>query len=188
MKEKEEYLIELRSQIERAVGMGMKTPKDFDILTSMIYARTHSMISSYTLKRFWGYLHSGDIRKSSLNTLCQFIGYIDWNAFTNSNADVNSSEFNFSKSLSSDMLIRGDRLRILWRPDRSIIIRYEGFNLFEVEESQNSKLHVGDRFQCHLFQENEPLLLSCLIRTGMPPSNYVCGKDGGITFQKINEF
>lgn len=187
MKQENEEYKQLRKLVESAVGMQMHTPKDFDLLASSIYNRTHTMISSQTLKRFWGYLSAGDMRRSSLDALCRFVGYTNWDGFTNKN-DANggvTSNFLFQGSITTEDMVRGDKLRILWQPDRCIVVRFEGQNLFTVEESVNSKLQPGDMFHCHHFIEGNSLQLTCVVRPGMEPCNYVCGRMGGIAFQRI---
>ena len=57
-----------------------------------------------------------------------------------------------------------------------------GDDMFEVVESVNSKLLIGDRFCCSCFIDNEPLYLTRLVRDGMVLGAYVCGQKGGIKF------
>ena len=71
-----------------------------------------------------------------------------------------------------------------WAPDRQCHVRYLGNQQFRVEASQNTRLHAGDYFQCSLIVEGEPLYLSNLLQPGRLATNYVCGKQGGIRFEK----
>lgn len=182
----EEY-VKLHRLIEKSVGRTMKTPKDFDYLSDLVYTRTHTLISSQTLKRFWGYLSAGNVRRSTLDLLSVFVGYTDWDAFKQ-NTEGNqaySSSFVMQPSLHTDTLTAGDRVRVLWNPDRCIVVRYLGNCKFVVEESLNSKLQAEDCFFCQQFIENNSLLLTDIERIGMQACDYVCGKDGGIHFQVI---
>lgn len=177
----------LRSLIEKSVGRVMKTPKDFDFLSKTIYARTHTLISSQTLKRFWGYLSAGEVRRSTLDLLSVFVGYTDFEAFRQ-NCEKNllgTSMFLMQSSLRTDGLEVGSKVRILWNPDRCILVRYLGNCRFVVEESQNSKLLVGDRFCCLQIIDSCSLLLTDIEREGMESCNYICGKDGGVHYQVI---
>lgn len=183
----EDELAKLRLLVEKSVGRVMKTPKDFDFLSKTIYSRTHILLSSQTLKRFWGYLNAGNVRRSTLDLLSIFVGYTNYDAFCqccNKNFLV-TSMFLLQSNMKSDSLEEGSQIRILWNPDRCILVRYLGNYKFVVEESQNSKLQVGDRFCCQQIIDNCSLLLTDIEREGMKSCNYICGKDGGIRFQVI---
>ena len=60
-------------------------------------------------------------------------------------------------------------------------------NCFEVIEAEQTKLSVGDTFECDIFIEGEPLYLSQLIHEGRPPMVYVAGKKSGILFEVKSE-
>lgn len=45
----------------------------------------------------------------------------------------------------------GQTLRLTWEPGRIVTLKYQGNDVFVVEESVNSKLRKGDAFTCHLF-------------------------------------
>ena len=57
--------------------------------------------------------------------------------------------------------------------------------MFKVIESHNSKLCENDVIICERFIENAPLLLSNLIHNNEEPTNYICGKKGGVKFQLL---
>lgn len=42
--------------VEQAMGRRLQTPKDFDLLSERVYARTGEMVSRNTLRRIWGKL------------------------------------------------------------------------------------------------------------------------------------
>lgn len=60
-----------------------------------------------------------------------------------------------------------------------------GNSRFEVTESINSKLSVGDTFSCNLFIQNEPLYLSNLIHEGYTSLNYVAGENNGVNIRVL---
>ncbi len=175
----------LRQMVEKSAGREMKTPKDFDFLSGIIYERTHENLSSFTLKRFWGYIDRGSASEATLSLLAKSIGYGSWEQFNRSastGAD-NESGLIVDTQLNVSSLRRGDNIVITWRPDRRIIARYEGVDLFTVVESANSKLHIGATFHCSLFVANVPLVLNCVVMTeNSEPINYVCGNKHGIQF------
>lgn len=188
MEYKEADYTRLRTLIEKSVGRVMHTPRDFEFLSVCIYNQTKTHISSTTLKRFWGYLKEGvgqTPRVFTLDVLSRLAGYKDWETFINTSSDLTESEFINSESLHTDALCRGDLLRLLWAPDRDVTIRYEGLNMFTVIASVNSKLTLGDTFHCNLFINGEPLHLYCLVHEGGVPTNYICGRIHGITFNKL---
>lgn len=163
----------------------MRTPQDFEFLVKSIYEKTHQLLSVSTLKRLFGYIGpAGVTRRSTLDVLCQYVGYVDWEAFSRQEsaaAMVESSPL-LADSLCSDELKVGEVVTVCWNPDRECTFRYQGDNRFVVESSRNSRLAPGDTFECHLFVQAEPLYLLRLSMRGGAPVNYVCGKDHGIHF------
>lgn len=183
---------DIRRMIEEATGCQMRTPKDFDLLALRIYDRTRTLISTSTLKRFWGYISRddegrGNLRRTSLNTLAEYIGYTNWEAFCNRSLTESGSDssalFYGHRQLTTEDMAPGDKLVLAWSPNRLVTFRYSGNDVFMVIDSQNSKLSVGDTFKCHTFVEQQPLILVDLIHDDMPPCGYVCGKSGGIFFK-----
>ena len=86
------------------------------------------------------------------------------------------------------MLAVGDRLLLTWHPDRRCVIEHQGSGQFRVAEAENTKLAVGDTFECALMMEGEPLYvgnLTHLLADGstMGPVSYLAGKQGGVTFE-----
>lgn len=193
-KEKPEY-DDIRRMIEDVTGRKMKTPKDFDFLAVRIYERTNTLLSVSTLKRFWGYVAKedegrGEMRLSTLNVFSIYVGFADWDAFCNrndSNGTTDTSNLFFGKKqIIASKLLPGDVLVIMWKPNRCITVRYSGNDVWMITESHNSKLSTGDTFKCHIFVEHQPLVLADVVHNGLPPCGYICGKDGGVTFQMPN--
>lgn len=50
--------------------------------------------------------------------------------------------------------------------------------------SERTRLQEGDYFQCSLIVEGEPLYLTNLLQKGRLATNYVCGKSGGVRFER----
>lgn len=176
----------LRAKVERTAGFTPKSPKDFTRLEREIFAATRELISTSTLKRFWGYngeKYAVKPFRGTLNILSNYIGLISWDVFCSITADNGiSSNYINSEILSTRTLQAGDVIRLQWRPDRCVSIRYDGLDMFTVTESKNSKLQPGDTFICPIFVKGEVLYLTHLVSNGNPPTNYACGKDGGILF------
>lgn len=177
----------LQKIIEKLVGRVINTPRDFDYLSMYIFETMHIQISATTLKRFWGYLPQKKHfvpRISTLNILAQLVGYKDWQDYLDRSEQGKWGESGFTHQniLYTRTLNRGTCIRLVWAPDRMVQIRLEGQDLFTITEVQNSKLSVGDTFICPCFVQNEPLFLHCLVHNGGTPTNYVCGKTGGIRY------
>ena len=82
MESREQAIERLRQAVERTAGCQMRTNKDFDSLSEHVYATTHAKISTTTLKRIWGYLSENvNPRTYTLDQLCQYVGYDDFEAF-----------------------------------------------------------------------------------------------------------
>jgi len=181
-------LQELRKAVESTMCRELKTYGDFAALEKSIMERQHEHISSTTLRRFWGYQNDqpGEVREASLDILARYAGYVDWQAFQESGGGNIESGRTEAKRIQARELFAGDRLRLLWKPDREVTIELKGQDLFEVVESKNSKLQAGDKFLCPLFVEDMPLVLTCLMHKDNPPVDYVCGRNTGIKFVKVS--
>ena len=182
----------LKEKAEKVAGRTMMTPRDFDYLSSRIFDATHSYVASTTLKRFWGYIEVGKVKRplrNTLNVLARYAGYTDWEHFVQSFDSETEAQSDFlpNNSLRTTSLTKGDKVQLIWFPDRCVTICYEGMGMYKVSESINSKLSVGDTFLCEHFVDGEALYLHCLVHEGNQPTNYVCGKVNGIKFRVIND-
>ena len=185
-------IYELRLRIEASIKRKIETPADFDFLRGIIWERTHEQISTSTLKRLWGYVDGIDnARNSTLNVLSKALGYENWDAFILKlkSENMDNSDLVMSESMSSSDLKIGDRLMIAWQPNRVCRLKYLGDNQFEVMESHNSKLKVGDTFRCGLFILGEPVYINDLRQnngTG-EPKLFVIGNKSGLTKLRVED-
>ena len=186
-----DYNEDLRSilceRIEKQVGQTIGTPRDFDYLSMRIFDATKTQMSATTLKRLWGYIEKDTDnipRISTLNILARFVGYTDWAAFCkwSSVNGATESDFILNNHIYVSSLRPNCRIQLMWHPDRIVTIQVEGHDLFSVVESVGSKLSAGDTFHIGQIIEGEPLYLRCLVHEGGAPTNYVCGKVGGVRF------
>ena len=178
----------LKEKVEKVAGRAMMTPRDFDYLSSRIFDATRSYVASTTLKRFWGYIEAGKVKRplrNTLNVLAQYAGYADWECFVQSFDSEAQSDFLPNNCLRTASLTQGDRVQLTWLPDRCVTICYEGLGMYKVVESINSKLSVGDTFRCGCIIEGEPMYLAQLIHEGGEPVNYVCGRDTGVKYRVL---
>ncbi|MDE5850756.1 MAG: hypothetical protein K2H38_11485 [Muribaculaceae bacterium] len=183
----------LRVAVERSVGRQMRTPRDFAFLRECIYARLRIYMSETTLKRLWEYIPGGEPRNTTLSQLASFLGYASWEEFLTSNTETDGiptdkpSGYMLGRHISVlEDLEAGDRLRLVWAPDRVCVIRYLGEARFEVEKSEKTRLKSSDTFSCALILEGEPLYLDSLRQNGGEPVSYVCGFRSGIRFELLS--
>lgn len=177
----------LKQDIESSLGRPIKTPKDFEYLRNLIYQRLGVLVSSTTLKRFWGYLpEKVNTRENTLDILSRFIGYKSWKAYKEQYPQTKEVESNpvMSRHLNVAREINlKERIVLMWNPDRICEIEYMGNLYFKVVDSQNTRLLPGDTFKCSIMVENEPLYIDELRQNDRPPMAYVCGKNSGIRFE-----
>ena len=189
MKNTDEFLTEkLKEYVENVAGFRLCTPKDFKNLAQSVFNETGSMLSPTTLKRLWGYLQEKEQqtpRMTTLDILSKYIGYMDFATFCKFRQIDGESESDFlvNNCLQTKSLLKGDRVKLMWQPDRCVAVQYIGLCMFKVIESRNSKLSADDIFICERIIENQPLILSNLIHENGDPINYICGKKGGVKFQ-----
>lgn len=184
----DEVMALLRQAIEQVSGMTVHTPSDYEQLSSLIFSQQHATISASTLKRLWGYAGQDTRpRVFTLDVLARFVGYKDFSAFEKSvgQEQQQQSQLFLTDALTADLLAIGDRLLLTWHPDRRCVIEHLGSGHFRIVEAQNTKLSVGDTFECHLFINHEPLYIDRLIHNGLPPMSYVAGRIDGVMAQRL---
>ncbi len=187
MNNSETHIERLCAAIERTAGFKMRTPANFEKLSEIILQRHHVQVSGMTLKRLWGYAGlSANPRQFTLDILANFVGYKDYAAFVEADsADDLQSHLFLSGALTSDAMSVGDRLLLTWNPDRQCVVEHLGGGSFVIREAQNTKLSVGDTFDCHLFINYEPLYIDNLWHNGMPTVGYVAGRRDGVVVRII---
>ena len=181
-------ILSLRQDIEREVKRKIRTPYDFEFLVGVIWERLHENISPTTLKRLWGYIDGADTtRRSTLCLLAKFLGYADWEAYLQAlqqRTEVESDAFS-GVGIRTEQLCVGDKVEVTWLPNRRCVFCYEGEQHFRVQSAENSKLHIGDRFDAACFLIGQPMYLDNLQREGSAPTSYVAGSRNGLVSAKI---
>ena len=174
----------LRSDLEQRVGQQLQSPADFQLLIQQIWEKNHAVLSLSTIKRLWGYVDSnGAPRLSTLNTLVQFLGFTDWNAYLvvlEQRGGTESAMFTGEGIQTAD-LQAGDRIAVAWQPNRQCTFRYLGDNQFFVEESKNAKLQQGTTFFAVRFTIGHPMYLDDILLADGSRTSYVAGKRNGLT-------
>lgn len=177
-----EMIEKLCNEIEAGLGRPIKSPRDFDWLSGLIFGRIAVRLSPTTLKRTWGYLRNpANPSRWTLDALAQFAGYTSYEAYCSAGNTDAQSNFMSKDRIDTDMLPVGKIVRLTWLPDRMCHVRHEGNGRFTIVSAKNSKLSVGDTFTCHLMIQGEPLYLDELRHEGLAPTGYVAGKIDGVT-------
>ena len=92
-----------------------------------------------------------------------------------------TSHFVANRHIDSTLVPQGGVLLVRWAPDRCCHFCHRGLGHYEVLQSENSKLAVGDTFECAAFIVGMPAYLDRLTHQGSEPSLYIIGKQGGLT-------
>lgn len=173
----------LLSEVEKKYGRRVATSTDFESLSIVIEAQTGELISSSTLKRLWGYVSLNPTpRIATLNVLARYIDKKDFKEFCNSLKDSQAfvSTFFSSRCLDVTSLQKGQIVTIGWTPNRVVSLDYMGDFMFEVINSENSKLIKGDRFEMSNMIFGYPLVISRILRNGEYTPSYIAGQQDGI--------
>ena len=176
--------------IEQHFGQQLQSPADFQLLLQQIWEKQHAVLSLSTIKRLWGYVASnGTPRISTLNTMAQFLGFADWNAYLvalEQRGGIESALCTGEGIHTADLQAE-DRIVVAWQPNRQCTFRYLGENQFVVEDSTNAKLQQGTTFSAARFMIDQPMYLDNILLADGTHTSYVAGKSHGLTsVTKIN--
>ncbi len=169
----------LQEEVARRFGGRLETSTDFDLLEAAIAETLGETVSSATLKRLWGYvsLHPRQ-RLSTLDLLARYTGRKDFRTLCRELQET--SDFFAAELVRSEDVPAGRHLQLQWMPDRTVILRALGGDVFEVEDAGNSKLRPADRVSAREFIQGQPLYLT-VERNGVRLPPYVAGRAKGIT-------
>ena len=170
--------------IEQHFGQQLQSPADFQLLLQQIWEKQHAVLSLSTIKRLWGYVASnGTPRLSTLNTMAQFLGFADWNAYLvalEQRGGIESALCTGEGIQTADLQAE-DRIVVAWQPNRQCTFRYLGENQFVVEDSTNAKLQQGTTFSAARFMIGQPMYLDNIHLADGTHTSYVAGKRHGLT-------
>lgn len=177
-------IIELLNAVEKKYGHHLRTTTDFDEFSLHLKSKYNYIVSTSTLKRLWGYVNDAHKpRTQTLDLLCRYIGFDFFSDFCYhlKTSTVYNSSFFSTKQIQTKDLQVGDHVEIGWAPNRYVLLRYEGKNIFQVLEAKESKLQKGDYFETACFLLGQPLLLSYIAREGYKTAPFIAGRNGGLT-------
>lgn len=177
--------------IEKAAGYKAATTRGFMRLSADIHLRTGKTVGVSTLKRLTGYIDGlGVPRTGTLDTLAQFAGYANFEAFKYANSKGLSSESGFlsTRTLRTSELAAGAIIRLIWQPGRICVCRYRGDDAFVVLRSVCTRLIAGTTFRCSIFIQGEMLFLDHVLLPGSnEPRPYKAGGTNGIQIEVLTD-
>lgn len=185
------YFIEaLRHDIEDKFDYSFKSATDFDKLERIIKEHSKDTLNASTLKRVWGYSKSSSKpRRTTLTILARIIGFRDWESYVENKRKEIRTESGFIPNTIIDVprLVSGDIICFKWNPDRRITLRFQGNELFEVLEQENSSLKAGDTFRSLHIREGYPIYCKDVMRASENLGDYIAGEEHGIRDVKLIE-
>ncbi|MDE6271045.1 MAG: hypothetical protein K2M12_09370 [Muribaculaceae bacterium] len=166
------------------LGYVPSTPSEFSELSRSIQKKTCRTISLSSIKRIWGYVkYEGFPSVTTLNTLAQYNGYKDWEAFLIGNTAKYGEDSGFldESVVNQSNLNIGDKLLLRWDNEKACEIEYIEDGRFRVNRSQNIKLKEGDTFTLHTLCVGHPIYVSDIQRGDQRFPGYIGAKKGGVT-------
>lgn len=163
-------------------GNDLRQPSDCEFLSLDIESKTGVHIGSTTLKRLVGFAQDERTpHTSTLDTIARYLGYAHWEELSkiedNGNSDFDTSDEEVrSADLQPDAIVE-----ITYLPDRKVSMKYLGNNHYQVVESQNSKLQVGDELEIQNFVLHHPLLILNVWRSGKSMGQFTAGRVSGLS-------
>ena len=167
-------------------GSDLRLPSDCELLSLDIESKTGVHIGATTLKRLVGFAQDERTpHTSTLDAIARYLGYAHWEELSkiedNGNSDFDSSDEEVrSADLQPDSIVE-----ITYLPDRKVRMRYLGNCHYQVVESLNSKLQVGDELEIQNFVLHHPLLVLNVWRSGESMGQFTAGRVSGLSSVRI---
>ena len=177
------HVIEL---LKRKSGSGLRLPSDCELLSLDIESKTGVRIGATTLKRLLGFAQ--DERQphtSTLDAIAHYLGYAHWDELAKiedqGNSDFDSPD---GEVRSADLQV-GCELEITYLPDRRVVLSYLSNNRYWIQQSENSKLLVGDEVEILSFVLHHPLLVMQVWRSGQSLGQFTAGRISGLSSVRV---
>lgn len=177
------HVIEL---LKRKSGSGLRLPSDCELLSLDIESKTGVRIGATTLKRLLGFAQ--DERQphtSTLDAIAHYLGYAHWDELAKiedqGNSDFDSPD---GEVRSADLQV-GCEVEITYLPDRRVVLFYLGNNRYRIQQSENSKLLVGDEVEILGFVLHHPLLVMQVWRSGQSLGQFTAARISGLSSVRV---
>jgi len=177
------HVIEL---LKRKSGSGLRLPSDCELLSLDIESKTGVRIGATTLKRLLGFAQ--DERQphtSTLDAIAHYLGYAHWDELAKIEDQGNSDFDSPDGEIRSADLQVGCELEITYLPDRWVVLSYLGNNRYRIQQSENSKLLVGDEVEILSFVLHHPLLVMQVWRSGQSLGQFTAGRISGLSSVRV---
>ena len=177
------HIIEL---LKRKSKSDLRLPSDCELLSLDIESKTGVRIGATTLKRLLGFAQ--DERQphtSTLDAIAHYLGYAHWDELAKiedqGNSDFDSPD---GEVRSADLQV-GCELEIAYLPDRRVVLSYLGNNRYRIQQSENSKLLVGDEVEILSFVLHHPLLVMQVWRSGQSLGQFTAARISGLSSVRV---
>lgn len=168
--------------LEEKKGSPIRASSDCERLALDIESATGERLGVTTLKRLLGFTsEKAQPRISTLDIIARYLGFESYSLLEDSLNNKGDSEFDdVSETILSSSLSPGEEIKILYSPDRSLIITHLEEDKFIVKESINGSLKEGDVIFVESLTSGLPLNVQDVIRNGESLGGYTAGKKFGI--------
>ena len=169
-------------QIEQKFNKEIRYPSDCDALAGDISHVTKNTISTYTLKRIFGFIEgSKEPRLYTLDVIANYLGYKNWDNYIENQLNIENSEFHTIQQLAIEKLELNSLIEIHYAPETKLTLQYlENFE-FEIKDSLNSKLQEKDLVKIFNIVKNYPLIINSVTRNNVNLGAYKAAKISGVT-------
>lgn len=177
------HVIEL---LKRKSGSGLRLPSDCELLSLDIESKTGVRIGATTLKRLLGFAQ--DERQphtSTLDAIAHYLGYAHWDELAKIEDQGNSDFDSPDGEVRSANLQVGCEVEITYLPDRRVVLFYLGNNRYRIQQSENSKLQVGDEVEILSFVLHHPLLVMQVWRSGQSLGQFTAACISGLSSVRV---
>ncbi|WP_221412371.1 hypothetical protein [Dysgonomonas sp. 520] len=176
----------IKKLLENKLGKDIRYSSDIEHLSFDIEQHTNQRIGVNTLKRLLGQIEGvKEPRLYTLDTIARYLNHKNWDELLESLDQSGNSDFSTIEEIEVTKLSMGDKIQFTYTPDRSVTVKFIENNRFEVIESQNSKLQIGDIIEVNHFVLKYPLMANDVIRNSVSLGKFTAGKVSGITSLKI---
>lgn len=177
------HIIEL---LKRKSGSDLRLPSDCELLSLDIESKTGVRIGATTLKRLLGFaLDERQPHTSTLDAIAHYLGYAHWDELAKIEDQGNSDFDSPDGEVRSADLQFGCELEITYLPDRRVVLSYLGNNRYRIQQSENSKLLVGDEVEILGFVLHHPLLVMQVWRSGQSLGQFTAGRISGLSSVRV---
>ncbi len=138
-----------------------------------------------TLKRLMGiFADERTPRISTLDIIARYLGFENWDTLSALD-DKSNSAFEADGKLIATELSVGQRVEVLYEPNRRLVLEHTEGDRFVVREAENSKLLKGDELRFTHLASGYPLFVSQVERDGADLGQFTAGIKQGVRYKVL---